>query len=162
MKRSKFLVIIIAILAVAAGGFVVYANQQKTLGDVMKAEKFEEWLYLGRSEIENGDWDFRSGHVDQQEDIQKIAEILTETEISFQKFEWWTTTDLGIDGNAWYEVDDLSLGTWVQIVNNGEVHAGFPIHSIYQIETVYEISDTEWQECADALEEILQKYENEK
>lgn len=161
MKRSKFLLIVLVILAVVAGGIALHVKQQKTLGDVMKAEKFGEWLYLGYSAIENDEYDFRSGHVDKLEDIQKIAEILANTEVSFKGFIYYTKTDFG-EGDVWYEVDDLSLGTWIQVVNSGEVHTGFPIRSIYQIEMAYEISDTEWAECAAALEEILQKYEKEK
>lgn len=160
MKRSKFLVIVIAILVVAVGGLAVYAKQQKTLGDVMKTEKFGEWLYLGYSAIENDEWDVRSAHVDKQEDIQEIAEILADAEVFFQRFESYTKKDIG-EGDVWYEVDDLSQGIWIQVMSSGEVHTGFPIYSIYQIETVYEISDTEWKECTTALEEILQKYETE-
>lgn len=161
MKRSKFLVIVFAILAVMVGGLALYANQQKTLGEIMNADKFGEWIYIACTAKENDEWDFRSGHVDQQEDIQKIAEILSDTKVSFMKFEYYTKADID-SGDVWYEVDDLTQGIWIQVMSDGEVHTGFPIRSIYQIDAVYSISEKEWMECTTALEGILQKYEREK
>lgn len=161
MSRSRFLLAVAAIFAAMVGGIAWYAGGQKTLGAVMQTEKDWEWLYLAYASDENGEWTYRSaGQIEQQEDIAKIAEILADTEVSFRGFQYYTHKDL--DGAVWYEVDNLSSGNWVQIAKNGRVYADFPLHSIYQIEAVYEISDAAWQKCAEGLEEIFCRYETDK
>ena len=152
--------ILVGIFVVIAIIFGVWAKQQKTLAQIMNTEDFGEMIYLDYKAMQNGEWNFRSGEVTEKEDIARIAEILADTEISFAKLESFGKKNIG-EGNVWYEVDDLSQGKWIQIMDDGEVHTGFVLPDIYQIDMVYRISEENRTKCVTALDEILQKYEKE-
>ena len=157
MNKKRFLIILFVIVI----GFIplhIWAQQPRTLAEIMKGSVSVEKFYTRCKTMENGEFDVRSLKVRNPEGIADIWSILEETEVTSMRWEPYTSKGFQ-DGDVWYEVEEIQNLHWVQIMNSGKVHAHTPLISyIYPLDTIYTISDAEWQECTVALEEVMQKY----
>lgn len=147
MKKRKILIVIFILLSFIG----MYAKRERNFGELLDISKKDVWKCTVEEIYHAGtQWNYRSATVEQEE-INRILNMLDETTVSFKTWEWNSELNAG---EYCYEllIFDKSKH-WIRFMEDGEVHILNGGH------WVFEGNEEDVREYMDILEELLQEYE---